>query len=267
MNRLKKMKVVNIFGLLILMLCPYNIAAQSIHKKDLENIVAILRTSHPNLTQNSINDSIYVGNKPIDSEFLRILKNPQNNIDQLYPVNYDDPIRNSRLRISNQDLSSQTLLIEPNRKILILFWNSMHESSAYYLTSWEIFGDSLHFEKLYELPINLGIANLEFDQNYIKDYNGNYIFILSKSSDEYLVYQYSRNNNFHELLKKSYSTEKTSYNGTEHNVVIKFLDRKDLLIQEYWFSYEAKRENNYVYVVRNLIDSKLEIIDLRRIVR
>jgi len=261
------MKKLSQLGLLILMLNPLNIEAQIIHKNDLESIVAILKTSHPNNQSELNSDSIYIGNKPMESNFSILFTNTPDNIDELYPVNYDEPIRNSRLRLSHQNLSTQTLMIEPDRKLLVLFWNSMHESSAFYLTSWEIFGDSLYFEKLYEQPINVGIANLEFGQKYIKDYYGNYIFILSKSSDEYLVYQYSREDNFYELISKSYSTKKTSNYGTEHNVVLKFLDRKDLLIQEYWFNYEAYREQNYAYVVRNLIDSKFEIIDLRRLVR
>ena len=85
----------------------------------------------------------------------------------------------------------------------------------------------------------------------------------------YYLFQLSRYGDFFEIWTKDYYTDTQGPNGSEHLVLYKFLNGTDFLVQEYWYDLTRKIDttdhNRRRYFERTLVDSKLELINLREI--
>ncbi len=254
-----------------------NSTAQIIHKNDLESAVGILKTSLPDRPRNLHRDSTYISNEPLELEFTDFFIKDPGNLDDLYPLYDEEGFHNSRLSLGHRYSHLRTLRFHNGRTMLVLLKNERHESGTYYLTSWKVVGDSLHFEKLYHKPLGVGIGSMRIDPNYKGDSKGNSLFVLQKLMPDigydfgsYHLFQFTRYGDFHELWAKTYYTNLQGKTGNEYIVMYKLLSGNDFLLQEYWYDLEQINDpatgNPRGLLERTLTDSKFELIDLRDLV-
>lgn len=254
-------------------LIPTTTLAQVIHKDDLEHLVAILKTSPPDIPGNFPKDSLYVRNKPLEDHFTDFFVKKPDNLDQLYPLVDEEGNINSRLNLGPDYSHLRTLQFYDRQKMIVLLHNQRFESGTYYLTTWIVEGDSLRFDKLYNNPLGGGIGNLRIDSNYKSDGDGNRFFVLQKITPDmgyeggsYHLFQLSRYGDFFELWQSEYYSDLQSNTGAEHIVMYQFLSGTDFLVQEYWYDLTKKRDDSSARprstLERKLTDSKLQLLNL-----
>ncbi len=263
--------------LLISFLLQETSFSQVVHRDDLENFVGILKTSPPDRPRDLHRDSTYIRNEPLENKFTDFFSEDPGNLDELYPRLDEEGRINSRLTLGNSYSHFRTLRFYNGQTMLVLLKNDQFESGTYYLTSWKIFGDSLQFQKLYQKPLGVGIGSMRIDPNYGRDSKRNTLFVLQKitpggGSDygSYHLFQLTRYGDFHELLERTYFTDMQGTSGKEKVVMYKFLIGTDFLLQEYWYDIIQKPDTISRYsraiIERTLTDSKLELIDLTKLV-